>query len=252
MHFDWWTLALQTVNFAVLVWLLNRFLYKPVLRTVDARRAEIDAHYAALARADGETSARRAAIEGERAGIAAEREALLKAAASEAETAAASRRAAAERKAAALIEDARKTLAAERAAALGEARQVALDLGAELARRLLAELPAKQRAEAWLERVDQELAELPKSEQESLRVSLAEAGAVVTAVTASPLPDGVAEIWRARLGQRLGGGITVAFAVDAALVAGAELHFPTAVLRASWRTAIAALRAEVEAYDDAR
>jgi F-type H+-transporting ATPase subunit b len=227
MHFDWWTLALQTVNFAVLVWLLNRFLYKPVLRTVDARRAEIDAHYATLAKADGETGARRAAVEGERAGIAAEREALL-------------------------IEDARKTLAAEREAALGEARQVALDLGAELARRLLAELPAKQRAEAWLERVDQELAELPKSEQESLRASLAEAGAVVTVVTASPLPDGVAEIWRARLGQRLGGGITVAFAVDAALVAGAELHFPTAVLRASWRTAIAALRAEVEAHDDAR
>ena len=42
MHFDWWTLALQTVNFAILVWLLQRFLYKPVLRMVDARRAEID------------------------------------------------------------------------------------------------------------------------------------------------------------------------------------------------------------------
>ena len=252
MHFDWWTLGLQTVNFAVLVWLLNRFLYKPVLRTVDARRAEIDARYAALAKADGETSARRAAIEGERTGIAAEREALLKAAASEAEAAAAARRAEAEHKAAALLEDARKTLAVEREAALGEARRVALDLGAELARRLLAELPAKQRAEAWLERVDQELAELPESERDALRASLAEAGAVVTVVTASPLPDGVAEIWRARLGQRLGDGIAVAFAVEPVLVAGAELHFPTAVLRASWRTAIAALRAEVETHGDAR
>ena len=40
MHFDWWTLALQTINFAILAWLLHRFLYKRVLRVIDARRAE--------------------------------------------------------------------------------------------------------------------------------------------------------------------------------------------------------------------
>src|SRR3546814_21092072 len=41
MHFDWWTLALQTVNFAIPVWLLQRFLYKPVLRLIDSPRAEV-------------------------------------------------------------------------------------------------------------------------------------------------------------------------------------------------------------------
>jgi len=46
MHFDWSTFALQTVNFAILVWLLHRFLYRPVLRLLDARRAEIDKQYA--------------------------------------------------------------------------------------------------------------------------------------------------------------------------------------------------------------
>ena len=46
MHFDWSTLALQTVNFAILVWLLHRFLYRPVLRLLDARRTEIDKQYA--------------------------------------------------------------------------------------------------------------------------------------------------------------------------------------------------------------
>ena len=43
MHLDWWTIALQTINFAILVWLLHRFLYKPVLRMIDARKAEIAA-----------------------------------------------------------------------------------------------------------------------------------------------------------------------------------------------------------------
>ena len=45
MHLDWWTIGLQTVNFAILVWLLQRFLYKPVLRMIDARKAEIDQQY---------------------------------------------------------------------------------------------------------------------------------------------------------------------------------------------------------------
>jgi hypothetical protein len=36
MRFDWGTFGLQTVNFAVPVWLLRRFLHKPVLRMIDA------------------------------------------------------------------------------------------------------------------------------------------------------------------------------------------------------------------------
>ena len=45
MHLDWWTIGLQTVNFAVLVWLLHRFLYKPVLGVIDARKAELQRQY---------------------------------------------------------------------------------------------------------------------------------------------------------------------------------------------------------------
>jgi F-type H+-transporting ATPase subunit b len=39
MEIDWWTLALQTVNFLVVVWLLSRFLYRPVRRMIEAREA---------------------------------------------------------------------------------------------------------------------------------------------------------------------------------------------------------------------
>src|SRR5215471_6750937 len=41
MHLDWWTIGLQTINFGILVWLLHRFLYKPVLTMIDARKAEV-------------------------------------------------------------------------------------------------------------------------------------------------------------------------------------------------------------------
>ena len=89
MHLDAWTIGLQTVNFAVLVWLLHRFLYKPVLRMIDTRRAEIQQHYDAVKAAEEQAQARLAAIVSERAGIAAEREAALKTAAAQAEEAAA-------------------------------------------------------------------------------------------------------------------------------------------------------------------
>ncbi len=37
MLFDWFTLFAQLVNFLVLVWLLKRYLYKPILDTIDER-----------------------------------------------------------------------------------------------------------------------------------------------------------------------------------------------------------------------
>lgn len=41
MSIDWITIAAQLVNFLVLVWLLKRFLYRPILEGIDAREAAI-------------------------------------------------------------------------------------------------------------------------------------------------------------------------------------------------------------------
>lgn len=43
MSIDWITVAAQIANFLVLVWLLKRFLYRPILDGIDAREAEIAA-----------------------------------------------------------------------------------------------------------------------------------------------------------------------------------------------------------------
>ena len=40
MEFDLTTFALEVLNFLVLVWLLKRFFYRPVLAVIEARRAE--------------------------------------------------------------------------------------------------------------------------------------------------------------------------------------------------------------------
>ena len=42
MEFDWTTFILEIINFLVLVWILKRFLYQPVLNVIDKRRAGIE------------------------------------------------------------------------------------------------------------------------------------------------------------------------------------------------------------------
>ncbi|MGE0113412.1 MAG: F0F1 ATP synthase subunit delta [Steroidobacteraceae bacterium] len=41
MLFDWFTVGAQALNFVILVWLLKRFLYKPILDAIDAREKQI-------------------------------------------------------------------------------------------------------------------------------------------------------------------------------------------------------------------
>src|SRR5690625_1258947 len=41
MEVDWFTVIAQILNFLVLVWLLKRFLYKPVLNAIDEREKKI-------------------------------------------------------------------------------------------------------------------------------------------------------------------------------------------------------------------
>jgi F-type H+-transporting ATPase subunit b len=43
---DWFTVGAQALNFVILVWLMRRFLYKPIVRAIDAREARIAAELA--------------------------------------------------------------------------------------------------------------------------------------------------------------------------------------------------------------
>ena len=71
-------------------------------------------------------------------------------------------------------------------------------------------------------------------------------------MTAEALPPESTERWRQTLHHALGGRADIAFETDPELIAGAELRFPDAVLRFSWKSALAAIRAETEGHGDAR
>ncbi len=76
MSVDWITVAAQIANFLVLVWLLKRFLYRPILDGIDAREAEIAARMGEAQRIreaakakESEFAQRVAGLESEQSGV---------------------------------------------------------------------------------------------------------------------------------------------------------------------------------------
>jgi F-type H+-transporting ATPase subunit b len=105
MLIDWFTVGAQAINFIILVWLLKRFLYKPILDAVDAREKRVTTE---LADAD----AKKAEAKKERDEFQHKNEEF-------------------DQQRAALLSKATEEAKAERQRLLGEARQAADDLSAK-------------------------------------------------------------------------------------------------------------------------
>lgn len=251
MRLDWTTLALQLVNFAILVWLLQRLLYRPVLRMIDARRQAAEKRYVEARRTAEQAQQQLAELAAERAALAAERAAELGAAREQARQFAESRRAEAERDAKALLDEAHAKLGREREELLTEARRTALDLAAGISRRVLAQIPEPLLVESWLERIDQQLGSVPAAERAELVGELA-AAVPLRVVSAWPLPAPAEERWRTRLRSSLGADVAICFETRAALIGGAQLRFPHATLDYSVEGAVRALQEEAAQHDQPR
>ena len=225
MQIDWWTLALQTVNFLVVVWLLGRFLYRPIRRVIEAREAaDRKAAEAAATSLEAAEAARRD-YEAKRAALdAAERrrEAELHA---EMEKERAAMIEAAQGRADALIADARAKIEREHAEALDKLSARIASLAEDLAAKALAggAGDALEQASAYLDA-------LSGKELDEMRHDLAGSGEPVVLVSAAALPEAERRRWQDALATRLGEGLQFDFQADPALLGGVELRFPHAVL----------------------
>jgi len=81
---DWFTVGAQALNFLVLVWLLKRFLYQPILDAVDARERRIAAELNDAETKQAQASQQRDEFARRNEEIAGQRGALLAQAADEA------------------------------------------------------------------------------------------------------------------------------------------------------------------------
>lgn len=86
MLIDWFTVAAQVINFLILVWLLKRFLYKPILDAIDAREQRIAGELADADAKKAEARQERDEFQQKNATFEQQRDALLKQATQEAKT----------------------------------------------------------------------------------------------------------------------------------------------------------------------
>ena len=184
MTIDWWTLGIQTVNVAILVWLLGRFFWRPVAAMIEQRRATAQADLAEAEAKRSQAAAALAEIEQTRAGFAQEREAILAAAHEAAEQARAARLATGRARRRHRLEAAAKAAIEQEKEAAEEAwAERASRLAVDIAERLAARLDGPAVRAAFLDWLLEEIRTLP----EAARQAVAANGVTLEAISATPL-----------------------------------------------------------------
>jgi len=245
MHFDPWTFGLQAANFLVLVWLLHRFLYRPVLGVVAARQAAAKKLTADLDEQAKAAEALRHDLEAQRAAIARERDAAIAEARNAAEAERKVLLAAAHGDADAVRSAAQTSFERERADLVGSLGRDATRLAISIVRRLLQESPAAAAQEAMLQLVCEDVERLPDEAKQHIRERIAGDDHAPDVVTAAPLDAKTQRSFTERLANALGAPARPMFKVDPGLLAGVEVRFPFTILRRSWSDDLRRIEAEL-------
>jgi F-type H+-transporting ATPase subunit b len=219
MQIDWLTVAAQLVNFLVLVWLLQHFLYGPITRAMAAREERIENRVAEAKRAKADAEAEAERLEARRHELEEAREDEIAAAKREAEET----RKALERDARREVDDKREAWLAqledERRSFLDELRGRTSDAFYKLARRALVDL-----ADADLEeRIAQGFVGQLKDLDAEARRQLAAAGSA-TVKSRFELSAGAKRKLTKAIHDLLGEELTVDYAADDTVSGGIVLH----------------------------
>lgn len=224
MLIDPFTVVAQIVNFALLIWLLSRFLYGPVTRAMEAREARIREEVEGARRLRAESEA-----EGERyrallAGFEAKREALVSAMHAELEAL----RHEQVRQARAEVKELRerwyRTLEQEKEAFLQELRLHVARGSLAVMRRALRELADDSLEERIVERFVGRLRAMGAEDRERIAAAAREAAEAIRIRTAFPLSDAQRAALTDAIAETFGVESSPRFETDPELVAGVTLR----------------------------
>jgi F-type H+-transporting ATPase subunit b len=260
MRIDWWTFTLEAVNFLILVVLLRRFLYQPVLAIIARRQGEVAQTFedAEAARRDADTllagyQSKLAELEQERdTRLAEDRRAIDDERRRVLEQTQAQREE--------LMGAVRRELDEERSQAAAELGRRAAETAVALATALLSDARVESVTELLFERACRQLQDIsPRARARMTRPrdaftipTRAATPAAAQVVSARALTDADKERWSARLVDLLGAETAVEFTSDPALIEGVELYLGGAVVRCHWGEALRAVTQELASHDDAR
>jgi F-type H+-transporting ATPase subunit b len=241
MTIDWWTLGLQTVNVAVLIWLLGRFFWRPLAAMIEQRRSTAEKILAYAEAKRGESVAALAEIAKTRAGFERERDAMIAAARTSAEAARTERLAKAEAEAAALQAAAIAAIDKDKQAADAAWGATASRLAIDIARRLAARLDGPAVRATFLDWLLKEIRALPAPARREVGVE----GTVLEAISAAALDPAEQDRYRDLIGAAFDAKPQISFKTDPALIAGLELHGPTLVVSNSWHADLTHILADL-------
>jgi len=237
MKIDWSTLALQTVNVLILVWLLQRYLFRPVAKIIAERQSAAQALI-------GDAEAARLAARKELDAMTAENAQL---AARRAESLAQIERDASQQRAALLaaVHEEADRLRAEavaeiqrdRAALAGEASARAVQLAVDVARKLLERMPDSIRVEPFIDGLVDGINGLSPTARQALMADASLQLTVPRALTADEQ-----RACEAALSVALGHAVAWRAQIDGTLVAGLELGGRHGIVRNSWRDQLEQVR----------
>jgi len=245
MQIDWWSLGLQTLNAIVLLWILSRFLFRPVADILKQRQVAANAimEQADAARIAARASAEKA--EGEEAKLAAERSQMLEKARAEAEAARQAMLADAQRDAAKLQADAERAIEALKQKELAAVTAHAGDLAADLATRLLGRLPDSARVSGFIDGLGEGIAGLP----EATRRGIGRDGETVRLKTVRELTAEERLACATMLEKVLGYPVEFSTETDPALIAGLEFETPHALVKNSFRADLERIQKKLSQHE---
>src|SRR5277367_3271040 len=223
MLIDWFTVGAQALNFIILVWLLKRFLYKPIINAVDAREKRIAAELADADAKKAEALKERDEFQHKNVEFDQQRAALLSKATDEAK---------AERQR--LLDDARKA-----ADALSAKRQEALRSDAQnlnqairrrtqqevfaIARKALTDLATASLEERVSEAFIRRLRTIDGKAKEGIAAALKTASEPAVVRSAFDLPDAQRAAIQKALNETFSAEVPVRFEIAPDLISGIEL-----------------------------
>jgi F-type H+-transporting ATPase subunit b len=233
VELNWTTFILELINFVVLIWILNRFLYRPVMNVIAQRKAAIQKTLSEAETTRSDAQALQSQYENRlteweeerekartqlRDEISAERDRLLEDLRAELNQ---------EREKAAVVEQRRLKDFAQQAEA------TAIAQGGAFVSRLLLRLGGVELERKIIDMVRQDLPSLPHDQRQAIRAASATIGLPMKITSAYPLDRAQRDMLSQACRTLAGREVICEFLEDRNLIAGLRISFGSWMLRAN-------------------
>jgi F-type H+-transporting ATPase subunit b len=245
MHIDWWTLGFQTINAVVLIWILSRFLFRPVADIIVQRQKAVSKLVDDAAEAKTQALIQQESATAENLLVTKKREQLIQAASVEAQALKEKLDISARAEADQLRIAAEEHIVLEREKAALATTDYASLFALDIAARLLERLPKTVRVTSFIQGLADALGNL----SDSTRMQTIDSNGSLRLISACPLTPEDLDACRVAFKKVLGKDLPIEISIDPSIVAGLELETTHGIVRNSFRHDLAQLKLTLLAHD---